>query len=43
MNLNKWNEDTDSEYEDEDQQNEVPLPSINQEFINNVMQVKFQR
>ena len=40
MNLNKWNEDTDSEYEDEDQQNEVPLPSINQEFINNVMEVK---
>jgi hypothetical protein len=40
---NKWEEDeTDSEYEDDEEyiQNEVPPPSLNEEFVNNVLKVK---
>jgi len=39
INNNNWNEDTDSEYDD-DTQNEVPPPAINQEFIDNILKVK---
>jgi len=39
-NNNNWNEDTDSEYDDDDTQNEVPPPAINQEFIDNILEVK---
>lgn len=36
-----WNEDTDSEYEDEDyMQNEVPPPEIDQQFIDNILDIK---
>jgi hypothetical protein len=38
---NKWDEETDSEYEDEDYtQNEVPPPAIDQQFIDNILEVK---
>ena len=38
---NKWEDDTDSEYEDEDYtQNEVPPPAVDQQFINNILEVK---
>ena len=39
-NNNNWNEDTDSEYDDEYTENEVPPPAINQEFIDNILEVK---
>ena len=37
---NSWNEDTDSEYDDEYTENEIPPPAINQEFIDNILEVK---
>lgn len=42
FNSNKWEQDeTDSEYEDDEYvQNEVPPPSLNDEFVNNVLKVK---
>ena len=39
-NNNNWNEDTDSEYDDEYTENEFPPPAINQEFIDNILEVK---
>lgn len=39
MNGNIWEEDSDSEYEDE-YQNEVPPPAIDQKFIDNILEVK---
>ena len=41
MDMNKWEEDNDSEYDnDEYTENEVPPPAINQEFIDNILEVK---
>jgi len=41
MNSNKWEEGADSEYEDEEfHQNEVPPPVINQQFMDNILDVK---
>jgi hypothetical protein len=41
METNRWNEDTDSDYENSEYiQNEVPPSSINQEFIDNILEVK---
>jgi hypothetical protein len=37
---NKWDDDSDSEYEDEGHQNEVPPPEISQEFIDHILDIK---
>jgi hypothetical protein len=41
MNTNMWEEDSDSEYNDEEYvQNEVPPPEMDQKFIDNILEVK---
>jgi hypothetical protein len=40
MNSNQWADDSDSEYDDGYTQNEVPPPSIDNNFVENVLKVK---
>jgi hypothetical protein len=37
---NKWEDDSDSEYEDEGYENEVPPPAMSQEFIDHILNIK---